>query len=223
MTAVVKGFGRRPAARTVVRLRGRRSKASQGGNRGQEGRWRRSHDLWGFKIHGLSAPAIRRRADRAFAGFGCRTAVVAPPARSVLRLSWPLAWRSDSDLKQNSCALANGQRRGGAALQRGGRQPRENTHGQKEAGPAGDPAQTVQREAAPRGDHVNMRMMRQRRTPRMQNRYGADARAQVFRVGCDRHQRFGRRLYAHMPGIRNHQSHPQLRRGNLRAGREALR
>ena len=40
--------------------------------------------------------------------------------------------------------------------------PRENAYGQKEAGPAGDPPLTVQREAAPRGDHVNMRMMRQR-------------------------------------------------------------
>jgi hypothetical protein len=35
-------------------------------------------------------------------------------------LSWALAWRSDNDLQQNSCALANGQRRRGAALQRGG-------------------------------------------------------------------------------------------------------
>src|SRR5271154_7305012 len=33
-------------------------------------------------------------------------------------------------------------------------QPRENAHGQKEAGPAGDPALIVQREAAPWGDHV---------------------------------------------------------------------
>jgi hypothetical protein len=69
-------------------------------------------------------------------------------------------------------------------------QPREDAHGQKEARPAGDPAQTVRREAAPRGDHVNVRMMGQRRTPGMQNRYGADAGAQVFGIGRDRHQRF---------------------------------
>ena len=73
-------------------------------------------------------------------------------------------------------------------------QPRENAHVQKEAGPAGDPAQTVQREAAPRRDHVNMGMMGQRRTPGMQNRYNADAGAQVLGIGGDRHQRFGRRL-----------------------------
>src|SRR3984957_12730514 len=67
-------------------------------------------------------------------------------------------------------------------------QPREDAHGQKEAGPAGDPAQTVRREAAPRRDHVNMGMMGQRRTPGMQNRYGAGAGAQVFGIGRDRHQ-----------------------------------
>ena len=39
-----------------------------------------------------------------------------------------------------------------------------------------------------------MGMMGQRRTPGMQNRYGADAGAQVFGIGGDRHQRFGRRL-----------------------------
>ena len=36
--------------------------------------------------------------------------------------------------------------------------------------------------------------MGQRRTPGMQNRYSADAGAQVFAIGGDRHQRFGRRL-----------------------------
>src|ERR1700719_784674 len=33
-------------------------------------------------------------------------------------------------------------------------QPRQNAHRQKEAGPAGDPALAVEREAAPWGDHV---------------------------------------------------------------------
>ena len=73
-------------------------------------------------------------------------------------------------------------------------EPRENPNGQKEAGSAGDPAQTVQREASSRGDHVNVRMMRQRRTPRMENGYGADASAQVFGISGDRDQRFGRRF-----------------------------
>ena len=73
-------------------------------------------------------------------------------------------------------------------------QSRENPHGQKEARPAGDPLQTVQRDAAAWRDHVNVRMMRQRRSPRMENGYGADARVQVFWIGRDRDQRFGRRL-----------------------------
>jgi hypothetical protein len=34
-------------------------------------------------------------------------------------------------------------------------------------------------------------MMRQRRSPGVENRYGADARAQVFGIGRDRDQRFG--------------------------------
>src|SRR5271157_3271548 len=37
VTALVKGFGRRPLAGRSCVVRGRRSKASQGGNRGQEG------------------------------------------------------------------------------------------------------------------------------------------------------------------------------------------
>jgi hypothetical protein len=39
-----------------------------------------------------------------------------------------------------------------------------------------------------------MGMMRQRRTPSTENGYGADAGAQAFGIGRDRHQRFGRRL-----------------------------
>jgi hypothetical protein len=52
---MVKGFGRRPLARLGKARRGRRSKASQGGNRVGEGRWRRLHDLWGFENGGRSA------------------------------------------------------------------------------------------------------------------------------------------------------------------------
>ena len=48
-------------------------------------------------------------------------------------------------------------------------QPREHAHGQEEARPAGDPALTVGRDAAARHDHVNVRMMGQRRSPGVQN------------------------------------------------------
>ena len=73
-------------------------------------------------------------------------------------------------------------------------EPREIPNGQKEAGPAGDSAHTVQREASSRGDHVKVRMVRQRRTPGMENGYRADAGAQVFGISGVRDQRFGRRL-----------------------------
>src|SRR5580704_16811598 len=39
------------------------------------------------------------------------------------------------------------------------KQTRENLHGEKEVGPAGDPASPVQRDAATRHDHVDMRMV----------------------------------------------------------------
>ena len=52
-SALVKGFGRRPLRRLGVR-RGRRSKASQGGNRGEvETVWRAR--LWGFADRGRLA------------------------------------------------------------------------------------------------------------------------------------------------------------------------
>ena len=48
------GEGFRTPARSemVVRSVGRRSKASQGGNRGEEGRWLVGRDLWGFEGRG---------------------------------------------------------------------------------------------------------------------------------------------------------------------------
>ena len=57
---LVKGFGRRPLARTRRDVRrGRRSKAPQGGNRVLEGRWRRVHALWGFRDRRVRAAKVR--------------------------------------------------------------------------------------------------------------------------------------------------------------------
>jgi hypothetical protein len=44
----VKGFGRRPVEGRLCGFWGRRSKASQGGNRGEEGRCLVGRDLWRF-------------------------------------------------------------------------------------------------------------------------------------------------------------------------------
>ena len=55
MTALVKGFGGRPFTGRSGEVRGRRSKASQGGNRGEEGRWLIGRDLWGFEDRGRLA------------------------------------------------------------------------------------------------------------------------------------------------------------------------
>ncbi len=68
---------------------------------------------------------------------------------------------------------------------------RQHPHGQEEAGLAGDPARSVQRQAAAGNDDVDVRMVGQRRAPGVQYGGQADARAQMLRVGRDRGQRLG--------------------------------
>jgi hypothetical protein len=52
MAGPVKGFGRRPLTRGWCGLWGRRSEASRGGNRGEEGRCLVWRGLWRFQIAG---------------------------------------------------------------------------------------------------------------------------------------------------------------------------
>src|SRR5665213_3510049 len=73
-------------------------------------------------------------------------------------------------------------------------QAREHAHRQEEAASARYPALAVERDATARYDHMDMRMMGERRTPGMENRGDADAGAEVFWVGCDRGQGLGRDL-----------------------------
>ena len=72
-----------------------------------------------------------------------------------------------------------------AATQRLQEQPpeqaREHPHRQEEAGPARDPARAVERYAAARHDHVDVRMVGQRRAPGVQHRGDADAGAEMLR------------------------------------------
>ena len=70
-------------------------------------------------------------------------------------------------------------------------QPREHAHRQEEARPAGHPALTVQGNTTARNDHVNVRMMGERRTPCVQHGSHADPRAQAFGIGGDRDHRLG--------------------------------
>ena len=69
-------------------------------------------------------------------------------------------------------------------------QAREHPHRQEEARLAGDPARAVGGEATAGNDAVHMRMMSQRRAPRMQDQGHADLRAEMLRVGGDGAQRF---------------------------------
>jgi hypothetical protein len=58
-------------------------------------------------------------------------------------------------------------------------QARQDTHGQEEAGPAGDPALTVRRQPATWDDAVHMRVMRERRAPGVQYERGANLGAEM--------------------------------------------
>ena len=73
-------------------------------------------------------------------------------------------------------------------------QAREHAHRQEEAGPARHPTLAVERDAAARHDHMDMRMMGERRAPGMENRGDADAGAEVLGVGRDNDQGLGRGL-----------------------------
>ncbi len=70
-------------------------------------------------------------------------------------------------------------------------QAREHAHGQEEAGPAGDPALAVGRDAAARHDAVDVRVMGQRRAPGVEHGGEADAGAEVLGVGGDGDQGLG--------------------------------
>src|SRR6202046_228805 len=76
--------------------------------------------------------------------------------------------------------------RGEAVEEEAAEQAREDAHGQEEAGPAGDPARAVRRQAAAGNDDVDMGMMGQRRAPGVEDGGEADARAQMPRVGGGR-------------------------------------
>ena len=73
-------------------------------------------------------------------------------------------------------------------------QAREHAHRQEEVGPARHPALAVERDAAARHDHVDVRMMGERRAPGVQHRGDADAGAEMLGIGRDRQHGLGRRL-----------------------------
>ena len=73
-------------------------------------------------------------------------------------------------------------------------QAREHAHRQEEARPARHPALAVERDAAARHDHVDMRMMGERRAPGVQHGGDADAGAEMLGIGGDRQHGLGRGL-----------------------------
>src|SRR5215469_17007139 len=82
--------------------------------------------------------------------------------------------------------------RGGQLLQdQPSEQAREHAYGEEEAGPAGDPALTIERDAAARHDHVDVRMVGECRAPGVENREDADAGAEVLGIGRDGDQGLG--------------------------------
>jgi hypothetical protein len=70
-------------------------------------------------------------------------------------------------------------------------QARQHTYWREEAGPAGDPPLTVWRKASAGHDVVYVRMVRERRAPRVQHECRADLCAQMLRVSGDGSEGFG--------------------------------
>src|SRR5229473_5123186 len=73
-------------------------------------------------------------------------------------------------------------------------QAREHAYGEEEAGPAGDPTLTVERDAAARHDHMDMRILGERRAPGVEDGEHADAGAEVLGIGRDGDQGLSRSL-----------------------------
>ena len=73
-------------------------------------------------------------------------------------------------------------------------QAREHAHRQEEAGPAGQPLFAVERQAAARHDHVQMRMVGHGRAPGVEHGGDADLGAEVFGIGGDGEHGVGRGL-----------------------------
>src|SRR5258708_36159845 len=73
-------------------------------------------------------------------------------------------------------------------------QARENTYVEEEVGSAGNPALTVKRDAATWHDHVDVRMVCERRAPGVEDGEHADAGAKLFGVGRDGDHGLGRGL-----------------------------
>ena len=68
-------------------------------------------------------------------------------------------------------------------------QARQHADGQEEARPAGHPAVSIEGDPAAGHDHMDMRVMGKRRTPRVQHRGHADTGAEMLRIGGNGDQR----------------------------------
>ena len=73
------------------------------------------------------------------------------------------------------------------------KEAREHAHRQKEAGSTRDPSRAIGREAAARDDTVQMRMMHQGLSPRVQHGEEADLGAEMLGIGGDGAQGLGGR------------------------------
>ena len=124
-----------------------------------------------------TSPPTRHSTRRSGARYAANACASARATWSPKNFRWPALWAAIELLQEQSAEQA-----------------REHAHRQEEAGPARHPALAVERDAAARHDHVDMRMMGERRTPGMENRGDADAGAEMAGVGGDRDQGLDRCL-----------------------------
>src|SRR5712692_8376153 len=74
----------------------------------------------------------------------------------------------------------------------GAEEPTEHLHRQEKLPPTGNPARTAGSDAAAGNDAVELWMMMQVLSPGMEHRHESDPRAQIFGVGGDLQEGFGR-------------------------------
>jgi hypothetical protein len=92
---------------------------------------------------------------------------------------------AETGLRAEEVQLAGGLQLEQPGQEQPSKQLAEDPHRQQEGRPRRDPALAVEREAAARHDHVDVRMVRHRRPPGVEHGGDADARAEVARVGGD--------------------------------------
>jgi hypothetical protein len=103
----------------------------------------------------------------------------------------PVGKRCEAAEEDEPASIVQGQQ---PAQEHAPEQLAKHAHRQQERGSRGDPALAIERDAAARDDHVHMRVMGQRRSPRVQHGGDSDPGAEMLRIRRDPQHGLRRRL-----------------------------